>query len=213
MPPTCAVVSIATSRNGVSLCIARGENTEKSYFDAIRRSRSSALVEVKIVPGAGTPHTIARQAVDRAKHEELASSSRGKKDSFEEYDEVWAVFDRDTHPRFEEAIKLCEQHGVKIGRSDPCFELWLILHEQDYDKLGDGREVQKELGKLRPDYDPKGSKTPDCDEMVQRVEDAEGRAEAQLQRRKSEGAECDRPSTTVGRLTRAIRGADKRSRP
>ena len=82
--------------------------------------------------------------------------------SFEEKDEVWAVFDRDEHPQFEEAVRLCEQNGVKVGRSNPCFEVWLILHLRDWDKP-DGRVgVQETLKGLLPEYDSEGAKTPDC---------------------------------------------------
>ncbi len=141
------------------------------------------------------------------------AESRKQKDSFEKGDRIWAVFDRDAHPRFEEAVALCKQHGVGVARSDPCFELWLILHERDYDKPCTRQEAQRELKRLRPEYDRDGAKTPDCADMARRVEEAEKRAEAQLRSRKEEGAPHDNPSTTVFRLTRAIRRADENARP
>jgi hypothetical protein len=133
-------------------------------------------------------------------------------DSFEEDDEVWAVFDRDEHPRFNEAVMLCQQAGVGIARSNPCFEIWLILHEEDCDRPDDRHAVQAHLQMLRPEYDRRGAKTPDCADLVTRVEAAELRAEAQLNRRENEGDPYSAPSTTVGRLTRAIRDAAQRAR-
>ncbi len=126
---------------------------------------------------------------------------------------MWAVFDRDDHPRFDEAVALCKSNGVCVARSDPCFELWLILHERDYDRACTRRDVQRKLASLRPEYDRDGAKTPDCADLIQRVEDAERRAEAQLQRRDEEGAPHGNPSSTAGRLTRAIREADEAARP
>ena len=64
--------------------------------------------------------------------------------------------------------------------------------------------MQAALEALRAEYDAGGAKTPDCDNLVTRVEQAEHRAEAQLQRREQEDAPFGNPSTTVGRLTRAI---------
>ena len=183
-----------------------GARTEPDYFKAIKHARSSTLIAVEIVPAAGVPMTIAKTAIAAAK-------PRRRKESFEEGDQIWAVFDRDAHPRFEEAVRLCEQHGVKVARSDPCFELWLILHERDYDQPCDRRKAQRKLECLRPEYDRSRGKMPDCADMVRRVEEAESRAEAQLRRREAEGAPCGNPSTTVFRLTRAIRDADERARP
>ena len=164
---------------------------------------------MKIVPAVGVPYTIAEKAVEHARALGLDQRSRRKKDSFEENDEVWAVFDRDEHPHFDEAVALCEQHGVHIGRSNPCFELWLVLHETDYDRAEDRHEMQKILESLRPEYDRDSGKTPDCNEMINRVEDAEERSERQLQNREQGGNPYGNPSTTISRLTRAIREAAK----
>ena len=164
---------------------------------------------MEIHPGVGVPYTIAEKAVERARDLGLSLRSRRKKDSFEDQDRVWAVFDRDEHPRFNEAVELCRVHGIGVGRSDPCFELWLVLHEQDYDRPNDRHSVQAELKALRPEYDMGGAKTPDCDDLMLRVEDAERRGEEQLLRRDREGSPFGNPSTTVGRLTGAIREAAK----
>ena len=119
------------------------------------------------------------------------------------------MFDRDEHPRFEEAVAFCQQRGIHVGRSNPCFELWLVLHEKDYDRTEDRHEMQKIFASLQREYDRDSGKTPDCDEMVTRVEEAEQRGEKQLQNRELEGKPYENPSTTIGRLTRAIREAAK----
>ncbi len=199
------------------ILFCEGENTETEYFKAISRICSSTLISVETHGGVGVPYTIAEEAVERAKALGLTLKSRRKKDSYEKRDEVWAVFDRDEHPRFKEAVMKCEEQNVGVGRSNPCFELWLILHVQDCDKPNDRHAMQKALAKLRQEYDPDGSKKPDCDDLVKRVEAAEQRGEKQLQNRESGGDPSGNPSTTVGRLTRAIREANrlaaKRSSP
>ena len=191
------------------ILFCEGEKTEIEYFEAIRRICSSTLIAVETHGGVGVPYTIAEKAVERAKALGLAPRSRRKKDSYEERDQVWAIFDRDEHPRFKEAVMKCEEQNVGVARSNPCFELWLILHQQDYDKPNDRHAMQKRLAQLRQEYDPDGSKTPDCDDLVKRVEAAEQRGERGLQNRESGGDPYGNPSTTVGRLTRAIREADQ----
>lgn len=44
------------------------------------------------------------------------------------YDAVWAVFDRDSHKRLQEAFSIAQSHGVRAAYSNPCFELWFLLH-------------------------------------------------------------------------------------
>ena len=207
--------SLEPKRRFILFC--EGENTETEYFKAISRTCSKTLIAVETHGGVGVPYTIAEKAVERAKALGLATKSRRKKDSYEKRDQVWAIFDRDVHPRFKEAVMKCEEQNVGVGRSNPCFELWLILHEQDYNRPEDRHAMQKRLAHLRPEYDPDGSKTPDCDDLVKRVEAAEQRGERGLQNRETGGDPYGNPSTTVGRLTRAIREADqlatKRSSP
>lgn len=190
------------------ILFCEGKNTEPEYFDAIKRACGSALIDVEIVPAVGVPYTIAERASERARSEGLAQSSRRRMNSFEETDQVWAVFDRDEHPRFDDAVMLCNQTGVHVARSNPCFELWLILHEQDHDRYETRQAMQKLLEQVRPDYTRGHGKAPDCDDLVTRVEQAERRAEAQLTRRESSGIPFGNPSTTVGHLTCQIREAD-----
>lgn len=188
-----------------------GKKTEPAYFDALKRAWQGALIEMEVHPGVGVPYTIAEKAVERARELGLDSRKGRRKDSFEERDQVWAVFDRDDHPRFNEAVELCRNHGIGIGRSDPCFELWLILHEQDYDRPNGRHAVQAELRRLRPEYEIDGAKTPNCDDLVTRVEDAERRGERQLKCREEEGEPFGNPSTTVGKLTNEVRKAARQA--
>ena len=160
----------------------------------------------------GVPYTVASKAVEYAKTQGIGQHSRRKKNLFEQNDKVCAVFDRDEHPKFRDAVELCESQGILAGRSDPCFELWLILHDENHDRPDDRHAVQSHFEEMHPEYDADGAKTPDCDELVTRVKQAEERAEAQLERRVEEGDPFGNPSTTVGHLTRSIREADELAR-
>ena len=186
-----------------------GKNTEPAYLKALKRICSSTIIDVQIHPGVGVPHTIATKAVELAESQGISRRRRLKKNSFEEHDQVWAVFDKDEHPKYEEAVERCESKGIGVGRSNPCFELWLILHDGEYNKENNRHKVQSDFASMHPAYKLRAGKIPDCDELVARVENAEERAEAQLSLREGEDRPFGNPSTTVGKLTRAIREADR----
>jgi hypothetical protein len=180
---------------------AEGEKTERDYFESMKRAFRSVVVDIEIIEGAGVPLTIAEKAIDAAQ----AERRRGRRQSFTHKDEFWAVFDRDEHPNIPQAIARCEAADVGIAFSDPCFELWLILHFQDFDRPDHRHEVQRHLETLCDDYDRARRKTTDCDKLMRLIIDAEQRAEKQLARREEEGGRNAPPFTTVYRLTRSIR--------
>jgi hypothetical protein len=47
-------------------------------------------------------------------------------------DEVWCVFDVDEHPKLAEARDQANANGIQLAVSNPCFELWLLLHFQEH---------------------------------------------------------------------------------
>ena len=89
--------------------------------------------------------TIAKAAKAFAELEGLAPRSRRRKGSFERQDQVWAVFDRDEPPESEQAVQLCEPSGLRVARSNPWFELWLILHDREYNRPNRRQSVQADF--------------------------------------------------------------------
>ncbi|HAO2891983.1 TPA: RloB domain-containing protein, partial [Escherichia coli] len=137
-------------------------NTEPAYFEALGRSVDRALIDIKTEKAVGTPMTIAEVSTAFAKGEGLNRRRRAGLNSFEKGDEVWAVFDRDEHPYFQDAVNLCERHNVNVARSNPCFEVWLILHREEYNRSDNRHQTQRHLSNVCPEYDPGRGKTPDC---------------------------------------------------
>lgn len=186
-----------------------GDNTEPTYFGELQKTVQDTLVELETVPVGGVPRTVADKAVKRAKTLGVGKIRKKGRDSFESRDQVWAVFDRDDHPNYKEAIDRCKANKVKVGSSNPCFELWLILHLEEFDKPDGRNGVQRRLEFLCPEYDRRGRKLPNCQVLVESINQAEDRAEQQLERRRQEqGGQLAPPYTTVWKLTRAIRSAD-----
>jgi hypothetical protein len=187
--------------------VCEGKNTEPDYFQALRATIRDALVDLDIVPAAGVPLTIAQRSVEFVNRARATRRRRGRVESYEENDEVWAVFDRDEHPNFDEAVGLCVAKRIGVARSNPCFEICLILHRADFDRPDGRRAVQAQLQALCPEYDMAKGKRPDCVPLIEQIEQAERRAERQLAARGAEGMPYGPPSTTVFHLTQAIRRA------
>ena len=185
---------------------SEGKVTEPSYlkdFDRLHGDQSSArLVPIGV---GGDP----RAVVERA----LEESKKLKRDSLGSRDTVWAMFDRDEHPRFDEAKNMAHGNGIRLAISNPCFELWGILHYQEYDAPLDRHECQRKLGELCPSYSNKKGKIFDDSEVIEsKYRDAVGRAENSLTRRREEGNPEGNPSTTVHRLTEHILEVVEQSR-
>lgn len=112
------------------LVFCEGERTEPEYLDALKRQpavRDVAAVDLRVETGHGG--SVPRTFVS------MAAAARSKAlDEEAEIDELWCVFDVEwprNHPRLSEAIEQATQNNIQLAVSNPCFELWLILHFRD----------------------------------------------------------------------------------
>ncbi len=67
--------------------------------------------------------------------------SRSRRDP--EFDEIWCVFDVDAHPDLNSAVSEARDAGIRTAVSNPCFELWLVLHVQDWTAEVHRHEIQR----------------------------------------------------------------------
>ncbi len=107
------------------LIVCEGEKTEPNYFNAFKTiSRNTAMIEVR---GCGK-NTLS--VVDEA-----IRLSNQAKDNGQEYDQIWAVFDKDSFPNrdFNAAITKAHKVGIKCAWSNEAFELWFLYHFQFVD--------------------------------------------------------------------------------
>ena len=130
--------------------VCEGKVTEPSYIEGFERRTRKAAVEVRIHGEQGDP----RKLVERAKTEREQARVRARQqgDDFLAYDEVWCVFDRDQHERFADACQMARDNQLALAVSNPCFELWLLLHFRDSPGAQHRGHVQKMLKKFLPDY-------------------------------------------------------------
>lgn len=186
----------------VELVIAcEGKVTERHYLENCKREYGAGLVKVRWLPVTGIPMTVVRAAVSERKR--LLAAARKHKDTFEVF-RVWAVFDRDAHPDVPQAIELAKSNGVDIAFSDPCFELWPLLHLRDYGSVQDRHSVQQLLSQEMPSYHHEKSPVVDFEAIKLKFPVAIQRATSLSRARLSEGNEYGCPSTSVGTLVQKI---------
>jgi hypothetical protein len=112
-----------------------GEETEKQYFEDLMSkdwySNPRVIIEVlERSSSASNPKRILKLLDERAKKTGLKFD-----------DELWLVIDRDkqswTIEEIAQVAQVCLQKGYYLAISNPCFELWLLLHIQSLDEYSD----------------------------------------------------------------------------
>ncbi len=178
-----------------------GKNTEPHYLRCFSTEYGNKLVELVIVDAAGAPLTLVSKACQKKAELDLAAVSG---DSFQKKFEVWAVFDRDEHPNFNKAIQLAVKKGVYLAVSNPCFDLWGLLHFQHQDGEIHRHKAQTSLQKKMPTYEKSGSKKFDYELMRPHYALATSRAKTLIKRRTEEGNPGGNPSTKIYELLSKI---------
>lgn len=140
----------------------------------------------------GTPLTIVRHAVDE-RDRCLKDERRGRGTG---YDSYWCVLDVDEHPDLAEARRLAQHHNINLAVSNPCIELWFVLHSEDQRAHIDRHHIQRQSAELygfdkRPD-------TATLRRLSERYPDAKARAEAlDTMHRQNHSPEGSNPSTSI----------------
>lgn len=181
------------------LVLCEGGETEPGYLRALRAEFRNPLIEIVIEGFGEDPKALVERALSMKKDAER--EARRRDDDFLRYDEVWCVFDVDDHTRLHDARQQARDHGIELAVSNPCFELWALLHFQDQTAWLDRDRLRSFLKRHLPDYRkalPFQFLRPGYAEAVRRAEHLDQRCEER---------DCpgDNPSTGVYRLTERIR--------
>lgn len=177
------------------LIFCEGEASEPDYLNALKRLpeiRANAAVSLMIDPSYGLPLDLVTRAADRLRRDP-------------EIDECWCVFDVEWpqhHPHLDQALKLAAAEGVRVAVSNPCFELWLILHFQDQAAFLHSRDAEAVSRRL----DGRPGKRLDGAKYMPLRHDACDRAVRLTSRheRNDSSFPNDNPSSTMHELLAAI---------
>lgn len=105
------------------LVFTEGEKTEEGYLiHWWRAHRDQVTVTIDDFHGGPLP------LVDRAAAAKRAEASEERRGRGRSHDEVWCVFDRDEHPNVPQALEKAGANGIGVALSNPCIELWFLLH-------------------------------------------------------------------------------------
>ncbi|MFV2197702.1 RloB family protein [Nocardiopsis sp. LOL_012] len=87
-------------------------------------------VSIRLGDQHGEPYGL---VLDAKKRKESAHGRRREQGG--EFDEVWCVIDIEAprpHDSLDEAMRLAHRSGIELAYANPCFELWLFLHQRDH---------------------------------------------------------------------------------
>lgn len=181
------------------LVFVEGRRTEDGYFKHWgRRNRSKVIVNVHEFNG--DPLSLVRRAVAEQKYERYEEKHRRG----QPHDEIWCVFDVDAHERMAEAVELAVTHNINVAVSNPCFELWLVLHYQGQTAFIEGHAVQR-LAKAHLKCG-KALSVQALEALTSRYDEAVKRAKALDAKHEGDGSPPrSNPSSEVWRLVERIR--------
>ena len=181
------------------LIVCEGRQTERGYFEAFQHATRNPRVHVEVARECGVPLTVVQLAIRL--RDEANDDAKRQRDENLRWDEVWGVFDVDEHPNLERAVALAHEHSVKLAISNPCFELWALLHFKDQRAHIERDRLRALLQRHLPGYD----KSLDFARVHPGYPQALERAEALMSEAARAGESRRNPTTGVGRLTESIR--------
>lgn len=173
----------ATREIGRRVLIAcEGSKTEPGYFDGIRQALRLSTERVLVIPHEGTdPRSVVRAAV--ARRNEQRRDGR-----WTERDTAWAVYDGEEHlaanpTNWHEAIQIAQTKDIRLAISNPCFELWYLLHYQDQSAYLTRQQARHALKQYLPDYEKSNRLYPEplkdlTREAIRRAKALDSRAQA-----------------------------------
>lgn len=109
-----------------------GRYTESIYFNAVKNELRAPNVHVEVLDrnsDESSPESVHRQVADFMRQYNI-----------EDDDELWLVIDRDRWQErmLSQVAQLCAQNShLHFCMSNPCFELWLLLHIEDVEQYDD----------------------------------------------------------------------------
>jgi hypothetical protein len=102
------------------LIVCEGEKTEPNYFKSFKTNVKSFVLTIDTLGEGSNTKDLVKRTI------------KARDNSRQQYDSVWAVFDRDSFvpKNFNDAIQLAENNNIKTGWTNEAFELWYLLHFQ-----------------------------------------------------------------------------------
>ncbi|MGY0069252.1 RloB family protein [Streptomyces sp. QTS137] len=116
------------------LVVCGARNTEPAYLKGLLRVVDNRAVDVRVKVCPQDPVSVVRHAAGERRR------------AGDHYSHTWCVLDVDDFAHLDEALRLARSEGIDVALSNPCFELWLLLHFRDHRAPVDGfRQAERHL--------------------------------------------------------------------
>jgi len=182
------------------LVLCEGAVTEPGYLRDFAHASRHPQVHVRVEPCSDNePLAVVNAAI--AAKAGAVRAAKAERDDFLLYDEVWCVIDHDDHARLNDARALAGKHDIRLAVSNPCFELWALIHFRDQTAYADCQAVTAALLQDLPGY----NKALKASDLASLYDDAVVRAAALRVARSRADDLGGNPSTDMDLLTRSIR--------
>jgi len=128
------------------LIVCEGKKTEPNYFNEIRQEVRISTLHIRILHSQEGTQPL-----------QVVSFAEAEFKKTRQFEKVFAVFDRDDHTTYANAIAKAESLNGKLENGEgkqvifkaivsvPCFELWLLLHYEDIKYCFHRREILQQL--------------------------------------------------------------------
>lgn len=169
------------------LIVSEGSKTEPNYFREIRSTYRLHTANVEVQPSELGTAPI--QVVQYAKNL-FEYGDRHRNIQARAFEQVYAVFDRDDHESYSNALRLAASLDRKLKNDNkqlirfqaiasiPSFELWLLLHYEDIQAPLHRDDVMRRLKQYIPGYEKGAGRAfaTTCDRLVTATQRAEALA-------------------------------------
>jgi hypothetical protein len=172
------------------LVVCEGAKTEPGYFTAFCQAHG-IHAHVRVCGEECGSHP--KSVVDYAAKE----MRRAKRDR-NPFERTWCVFDRDAHEEFSAALDRARSLKIGVALSNPCFELWYLLHLAPYSTgYIDRDDAQAKVGEFIAGYH-KSMRV--FDRLPDRARALEDAARLRRHHQAANGTGFENPSTSVDLL-------------
>lgn len=116
------------------LVVTEGTVTEVQYLQMLRQQLPRDAASLKVIGEGSDPLRVVKRAL--------------KERDDGDYSWTLCLVDCDDHESLQEAFKVATKESIQVLVSNPCFELWLLWHLEDWRRHGSARDIQARLAKL-----------------------------------------------------------------
>ena len=190
---------------GYYLLVTDTEGTERCFFDGVKQSLPENIKDRLVIK------------VIETETDDLIGTCRKMMAEEAQYRLPWIVFDRDQVPDFDKIIHSAYEQGIKVGWSNPCFEIWMFAYFGSMPNVVDSVTCCSQFGHI---YKNKtGQKYSKSDDQLYGRLCKFGNEDEAIEVAQKKLAQCDRegkkipsemcPCTTVHTLLREIKSKCK----